>query len=323
MKNIKRNLLLPTNQRKAVQKTGRFFYSILRYVFLISVGYVVIYPLIHAISMSFRTPIDFLDPSVIWIANQFNWDNFKMAMECMDFPNSFFSTLKMEIVAAFLQVASCSIAAYGFARFKFKGKNILFACLMLTMFIPVQMTIIPTVANFSKLDFLGVLGLFDKLTGIDLRVNILDTALTFYIPAFLGVGFRSGMLIYIYIQFFKGLPKELEEASWIDGANPLRTFLSIVIPSSGVAILTVTIFSMVWHWNDYYLAVMYTSENFPMAVALSQIDVAIKANFTSDWDYTYAITMAGCLIFVLPMLIIYLFLQKWFIQSIDSVGITG
>lgn len=112
--------------------------------------------------------------------------------------------------------------------------------------VPAPMIIIPLVINFSKMDVLGILGLFQDVSGIDLRPNLLGTELTFYLPSLFAVGLRSGILIYIYIQFFKGLPSELEEAAWIDGAGPIRTFVSIAVPSSGVVILTVTIFSLIW-----------------------------------------------------------------------------
>ena len=142
-----------------------------------------------------------------------------------------------------------------------------------------------------------------------------------------GVGIRSGLFIFIYRQFFKGLPKELEEAAWIDGAGPFRTYFSIVIPLSGVAVLTVVIFSIVWHWNDYYLSSMYMSENFPLAVSLSQIrdGLQMTAGVGTGGNPVLVrnILMAGCLMFIAPVLLLYLVLQKWFIRGIETVGIVG
>lgn len=304
---------------KTKNRISAFLVGLFKYAFLITVGYIVIYPLLQAISMSFKSAVDYLDFGVTWIPNHGTLDNYKRAISNINLGESFFNTLWLEVVSAIIEVASCAIAAYGFSRFKFRGRNLLMFGLMLTMFIPPQMTIVPMMANFSHLDFFGVLNLLGKLFGTDIRPNILDTPLAFYLPSLFANGLRSGMLIYIYIQFFKGLPKELEEAAWIDGANPFRTFLSIVLPSSGVAILTVSIFSLVWHWNDYYLAVMYTTEDFPLAVALSQLPSVLKG----DYNVIYSVEMAACIIFIIPLLLVYMVLQKRFIQSIDRIGITG
>lgn len=308
---------------KVKTKISCVIIAIFKYLFLITIGYIVIYPLLHAISMSFRTSIDYLDSAVTWIPNSPTLNNYKNAISSLNLPNSFWSTIRLEIVAAVIEVVACSITAYGFSRFKFRGRNLLMFCLMLTLFIPPQMTIVPMIANFSHLDFFGILQFLSKFLKTDIRPNILDTPLTFYLPSLFSNGLRSGMLIYIYIQFFKGMPKELEEAAWIDGANPFKTYLSIVLPSSGVVILTVSIFSLVWHWNDYYLAVMYTSEDYPLAVALSQIETVVKNTISSNVNMIYSIAMAACIIFVMPLLLIYMILQKKFIQSIDRIGITG
>ena len=129
--------------------------------------------------------------------------------------------------------------------------------------------------------------------------------------------------IFIYIQFFKGLPKELEEAAWIDGAGPLKTYLRIALPSSGVVILTVSVFSLIWHWNDYYLSVMYCAQEYPLAVRLADIDSVFNTlKITSD-IVKGTTSMAACVIYILPMLIMYMVLQSKFTKSIDRVGITG
>ena len=128
------------------------------------------------------------------------------------------------LVSAAIEILMCSFIAYGMARFKARGKGVFNTLLILLILIPSQMIVVPMMMNYSKLDILGIFGLLNKLTGIDLRVNILGTPLTFYLPSLFGVGLRSGVLIYIYIQFFKGLPGELEEAAWIDGAGLFKTF---------------------------------------------------------------------------------------------------
>lgn len=137
----------------------------------------------------------------------------------MKLTNAIKSTIIYKIISALIEVAACVFTAYGFARFKFKGKGLMLGILFLTILVPDMMVLIPRMANYSKMDILGILGLFNKLTGIDLRPNILGSAAAFYLPSIFSMGLRSGIIIFIYIQFFSSFPKELEEAAWIDGAS--------------------------------------------------------------------------------------------------------
>ncbi len=312
---------------KAVLKANSVFSSLLRYIVLIAIGYIILYPLLYMVSSAIRTRDSFYDPSIIWITSEVTVENFQYAWRIMSFGSAFVNTLVYEMISAGIQIISCSIVAYGLARFEFKEKRILTFFMFLLILVPSQMMMLPIFMNYSKLDFLGLFGLIDSLTGIDIRPNVLNSVWTFYLPALLGVGIRSGIIIYIYIQFFKGLPKELEEAAWIDGAGPFKTYLRIALPSSGVVITTVTVFSLIWHWNDYSLSSMYLySESWPLAVKLNNITTA-EAIGTLRLDGSdplrIAIMMSGCLMFIIPILIVYLVLQKRFVKSIDRVGITG
>lgn len=314
---------VPSRRNRTLRRAGTLAYSVFRLVLLLAIGYIILYPLLYMLSMSVKTEAAFWDPSVVWLSKSMTIQNFKTAFEVMHFDQALLSTLRLEVVSALIEVISCAVAAYGLARFEFRGKRILMVMLLLLILLPSQMLVIPMMNNFSHLDFLGILHAAGRLLGRELRPSVLDTVWTFYLPSMLGVGLRSGVMIYIYYQFFRGLPKELEEAAWIDGSNPLRTFISIAVPSSGVVILTVTVLSVVWHWNDYYLSVMYTSDHFPLAVALAQL----RENLTviKIWDARQAatITMAGSLMFIAPVFVMYMILQRKFVKSIDRVGITG
>lgn len=308
---------------KFLKHASSVAYSVFRLALLIAIGYIVIYPVIYMISSSVKTTAAFADPSVIYIPKHITFEYYSLALEAIDYKDSIISTVKYEIVSAVIEILICSFIAYGLARFDFKGKKFLNFVLLLTILVPVQMIIVPIMTNYSQLDVIGILGLLNRFTGIDLRTNILGTVWTFYLPSIFGVGLRSGILIYIYIQFFSGLPKELEEAAWIDGAGLFRTFFSIAVPSSSVVYTTVTLFALIWHWNDYYLAVMYLSDKFPLAVRIYDIDNLITAVNIWGGGSAVAIKSAACFMFIAPMLVIYLFMQRKFVQSIDRVGITG
>lgn len=304
---------------KFLKHASSVAYSVFRLALLIAIGYIVIYPVIYMISSSVKTTAAFADSSVIYIPKHITFEYYSLALEAIDYKDSIISTVKYEIVSAVIEILICSFIAYGLARFDFKGKKFLNFVLLLTILVPVQMIIVPIMTNYSQLDVIGILGLLNRFTGIDLRPNILGTVWTFYLPSIFGVGLRSGILIYIYIQFFSGLPKELEEAAWIDGAGLFRTFFSIAVPSSSVVYTTVTLFALIWHWNDYYLAVMYLSDKFPLAVRIYDIDNLITAVNIWGGGSAVAIKSAACFMFIAPMLVIYLFMQRKFVQSIDRV----
>lgn len=310
------------------KKSGSILYSIFRLVVLLSIGFIIIYPLFYTIVTSLQSKYAFLNSTRVWIPTEFAIaENYKAAFDAMEYMKSLWSTFKNEFVSAGIEIASCAIVAYGLARFDFKLKKLYIAILFLTILVPEMMILIPRMLNYSKLDLFGILGLVDKVSGVDLRPSILDSTAAFWLPSIFGVGLRSGILIYIYIQFFKGLPYELEEAAWVDGAGPFKTFLAIALPSSGVVILTVTVFSMIWHWNDSLLSSMYLSYDFPLATQVSRLQQTLGSKyhiiFSARDPQGIGYLMAGCVLFIVPMLIVYMFIQHWFIESIDRVGITG
>ncbi len=298
-----------------------------RMILLVSIGFVIIYPLIYMIVTSLVSRTGFFNSTRVWIPESISPVlNYKVAAELMDYGKAMWSTIRYELISALIEVCACCVTAYGFARFKFKFKGALIGVLFLTILVPDMMVLIPRMANYSQMDLFGILGLLDSLTGIDLRPNILGTEAAFYLPSLFSMGLRSGIMIFIYMQFFASFPRELEEAAWIDGAGPIKTFLKIAVPSSGVAITTVLVFSLIWHWNDYLLCSMYLNEDYPLAMQLN----LLPTNLTTMGYYlnpetpeTLAFQMAGCVLFVTPMLIIYMILQRRFIESIDRVGITG
>ncbi len=313
---------------KKVKKAQTLLVSFLRFVILTSIGYVVLYPLMYMNTTAFRTGASFYDPTITWLTTKVTWSNFEYAIKGLNYFQSLKNTVLYEILPSLIQLFSCAVAAYGISRFEFKEKKLLIGLLFVIIILPSQATMLPSYVNYSHLDIFGIFGKIAEATGKDIRPNLLNTPWVFYLPALFGVGLRSGILIFIYMQFFKGFPKELEEAAWIDGSGPIRTFLSIVLPSSSVVIFTNLIFSIIWHWNDFYNAAMFLKErdNFTLAVSLAEIQNMLekyKILWNANSPSTAAIIMAACVLYILPVLIMYLFLQRKFVKSIDRVGITG
>ena len=290
--------------------------SVARWVFLISIGYIALFPLFVMISTSFMTMQDILDQSVVYIPKTLTFEHYTEALTKLNYFQALKSTVLIPVLSGLIEVATCAVTAYGFSRFDFKEKNILFGLVVLTIAVPATLLMIPQYCAFYNFDPIKLLAIINKLFGTNLSINLINTGFTMWLPSLFSVGLRSGVFIFIYRQFFKGLPKEFEEAAYVDGANPLVAFIKVIVPSSKVAITTVLVFSLVWHWNEYYTTGIFLFENNrPLSVMLGEI-----SNSTTLSSGT---RMAAALIFVLPLLIVYLILQKQFIKSIDKVGIVG
>ncbi len=289
--------------KKVLKRIPKLLYSLCRWLLLLGIFYVILFPIIYAISSSLLTDRQLIDPSIVWVPKAITFDNYKLAWEKMDYSNSFFISLILGVVSTFLQIVSCSLAAYGFARFKFKGRNILFFCVVLTILFPSQMLVVQQYALFKNM-------------------HLLNTVFTFFLPAALGQGVRAGLMIYIFRQFVKGLPKELEEAAYIDGCGSFKTFLRIVVPSMAISFLVVAILSMVWYWNETTTATMFFDNFKPLSVRLMNLKRLVAPD-GMDGNAVRNATMSGVMLFITPMLIMYIFLQRYFMQGIERSGLVG
>ena len=308
-----------------MQRTGKLLGRIVFYVVCLCLAYQLLYPVLYMISMSIREPSDMNDPSIIWVAKHFTLDNFADAIKSMNFWNAFRVSLTLCIVCGVLDVFSCAIAGYGFARFDFWGKKALFVLVIFTMVVPTETLGLPLYMRWRYADFGGIVGLFNE-QGF---VNLIGTLWPLIIPAALAMGVRSGLYIFIYRQFFINLPVALEDAAYIDGAGPYRTFFSIMLPNIKNAIITVFLFSFVWNWGEYYLSKQFLgSTDRSIMVALSAIrrDLASLSSLAgtqigSNPEKVATRVMAGCLLTAAPMLIMFIFTQRFLADSIEHIGI--
>ena len=222
-------------------------------------------------------------------------------------------------------MAVYSLVGYGFARFSFRLKKLCFAILIFTIILPPQALLIPQYLENSYFDFFFIGRLAGLFTGAPLTVNILDSVWAFYLPALCGFGVRSGILIFIFIQFYRGLPKELEDAAYIDGCGPLRTFLRIMLPNALPALITVLLFSVVWYWNDYQYAGMFLVDNQTLPLRLSNLKMVLNSAAGQQLDpYQLSVLLpAGCLLVILPPLLLYILFQRYFTESIERTGLVG
>lgn len=324
IKEMKNTLFNPHSKLVAARRTQHIAMTVFRIALFIGLSYVILYQLLYMVSNAFRSDADILDSSVIWVPKHYVLTNIKQAFVSLDYSNSLWYTFYYNIVAAFLQVAITAFVGYGFARFEFKGRGILFAVALFTIIVPAQTTIIPMFINFSNFDVLWIMKLYRLITGSDTVISILNTPAAFWLPAMFGMGIRSGLFIYIFRQFFRNMPKELEEAAMIDGCGPYYTFFHIMLPNAGTILLTGSIFSMVWYYNDYYLNTMFADKHPMLTVSLSHLSMAIGEFVSlSDQQLIKIRVQAGCLLVILPPLILYFIVQRKFTQGIERSGIVG
>ena len=307
-------VLLATKKKKA-KRVGGVAYSVFRICFLIGLAFVILYPLLYMVSLAVRQPTDLLDITVVWIPKNFTWDNLRRVMVKIDYWNSLGKTASISLLCSVLQCFSCSLAGYGFARFKFKLRGPLFVLVLLTLMVPPQIVMMPSYVNYVN---------FTTATGIP----TINTLIPLALPALFGQGLRSGLFIVIFRQFFKGLPLELEDAAYIDGCAPRSAFWRVVLPNAGSILLIVFLFSLVWYWNDYFNVSLYYNEAQPLSSVVTNLEQNLITSFNEFGTHYTGQEMkifvhTACLLFVLPMLIIYLFLQKQFTQSIVNAGIVG
>lgn len=302
-------------RRKAiVDKAWPFF----RFVIIFGLSFVILYPLIYMISCTFRDRGDMSDPTVMWIPRNYTLTVLKETIKAMDFWNTLTNTLVLNIGCSLVQVVSCAITGYGFARFKFKGKGILFGIVIMMILVPTQVISLPLYTQFR---YFGIKGLFS--------INLIDTMWTMYLPALTANGIRSGLMILIFRQFFKGLPRELEDAAYIDGCGPFKTFIRVMVPNAASSFLTVFLFSVVWYWNDYYVSSTFFTENHTVALMLQNLDSQLKLALFNDANVEISPREqivwkeAGCLLSITPILLMYTFLQKYFTEGIERSGLVG
>lgn len=301
-------------RKAAVEKVWPFF----RFVIIFGLSFVILYPLIYMISCTFRERSDMSDPTVMWVPRNYTLQVLKETIKAMDFWNTLKNTLILNIGCSFVQVLSCAVTGYGFARFKFKGKGLLFGVVIMMILVPPQVISLPLYTQFR---YFGIKGLFS--------LNLIDTMWTMYLPAITANGIRSGLMILIFRQFFKGLPRELEDAAYIDGCGPFKTFVRVMVPNAASAFLTVFLFSVVWYWNDYYVSSTFFTQNNTVALMLQNLDSQLKIALFNDATVEISPREqivwkeAGCLISIMPILLLYTFLQKHFTEGIERSGLVG
>ncbi|WP_307468969.1 carbohydrate ABC transporter permease [Paenibacillus harenae] len=309
----------------SLESWKRGLWTIVRLVLIIGLSFVILYPIIQKISTSIKDKADMYSPIVVFIPEHFTLDNFKQAITIMDYWKTLVNTIGLSTMTTILTAVSCAFAGYAFARLKFKGSNLLFAGVILTILVPPTTILIPIYMNLKDFTLLGLVPL---LTG-GKSINLLDSYWPFILTSITANSLKAGLYIFIFRQFFRGIPKEVEEAAYIDGAGIGSTFLRIMLPNATPSIITVLLFSFVWQWNDSFFTTTYLTSSKVMSTQLTSLpynlQIMLEGGATTNKDpfFMSMVQDTGILLAILPLVILYLFVQRYFVESIERTGIVG
>jgi ABC-type glycerol-3-phosphate transport system permease component len=309
----------PDQTKSFLNSVKNFLVNLLRAAILIGVGYVILSPVIGIIVNSISSNKDAYNPMVFVLPQFPTLERYALAIERMNYFPTMFRDLLYTLTLTALQLLVCSMVGYGFARFDFPLKKLLFGCVVVMIVIPAHTIMLPLYMTFKSFDPFGIVSAIKGTPGI------MGTVVPMYIMTLLGCGVRSGLYIYIFNQFFRGLPKEIEEAALVDGCGVWYTYFRIMLINAMPAVITVAVFSIVWQFNDtFYAKLFLISEDVVISKKISSLQ-AVIANVDKILDTTIQELYldAGIVLIILPILIIYLVLQKYFIEGVERSGIVG
>jgi multiple sugar transport system permease protein len=308
----------PTNQKMNWLKIKKWLFGfklqdgnlikMLMYFILVIIGFVYLYPILHMLSTSMKSLSDLLNPMVSIVPTALYTKNFQDAFQTLLYFETMKTSLQVTLLPAIFQTLIASFVGYGFARFEFPLKKMWLALVIATYIIPPQVTMIPRYVLFFN-------------------IGILESVWSIILPSTLGQGLNSAIFILIFYQFYKMIPKALDEAASIDGANKFYIYFKIAIPLSIPSFITSFLFSFVWYWNETYISTLYLGrsvETLQMRLAnfVSAYNSIMGGSGNADY-LNEAIRMAATLLIILPMLVVYFIMQRFFIEGIDKTGITG
>lgn len=273
------------------------------------VAFLYLQPVIYMASTSLKSVADLIDPATFLIPSQLYLQNYIDGWNGLHYPQAVTNSLILAFCGSVLQVFSCALTGYALARLQFPGKRIFFFLTLLTFMIPPQITVVPLYMIYHKLGLLG-------------------TPFVFLIPASFGQGVRSALFIMIFWQFFLSQPKALEEAAKMDGASIFRLFFRIMLPLAGAACLVVFLFSFIWYWNLSYEAALFLGNDFtPLSLRLAMLEKELMGNAAVNFHagvgkdpIAEGPKMAAAFLIILPPLIIYTIMQRWFTEGIERTG---
>ncbi len=309
-----------------------------RFLIMLGISYVILSPFFSRFTQSFMAREDFMNPTVSLIPKTLSMDIYKYIITENQYFRALGTTAALSLICAVLQTFTCCMVGYGLSKFKFKGKKIIFGLVIMTMIIPPSTLRIALIEHFNYFDLATIFGIagdgwqmkgiIELITGDTLKLT--GSFAPLVILSIIGCGFKNGLYIFMMMQFFKGVPDELEESAYVDGSGAFRTFIQIILPLSIPMMITLFLFSFSWQWTDEF----YTTIFFPKSAVLDTVfltDVykipktieAVSQNLGGQNLYHSAVRNTAGMLIIAPLILVYLFGQRYLVQGIERSGLVG
>lgn len=310
------------NTTSALARGGKsFLLKLVQFIILAGICYVILAPILGILVGSIMSDSDAYNPMVYMIPSSPTFQKYARVIKTIKYFPTMGRDVLYTIALLLIQIFVCSMVGYGFARFNFPGKNILFGCVVVMIVIPTNSIMLPLYMTFRSFNPFGLV----KLLNGGKAANLMGTVVPMFIMTALASGLRSGLYIYIFNQFFRGLPKEIEEAAFVDGAGVWYTYFRIMLRNATPAIITVAVFSLVWQYNDtFYSNLFRISEDVVLSKKISSLTATISDTYKIlDRTVLNLYLDAGIVLLMVPIVIVYLVLQKQFVEGVERSGIVG
>jgi len=313
---------LSSYKKKKIAKN--IFISVVRFILLFGLCFLIIQPILNKISISFMTEEDLYDPVVINIPGHFTTENYRLSYQIMSYKEAFKNSMIVSLTIATLQVLVCTFVGYGFARYEFPFKKFWFGAVLLMIIVPPQVISTSLYLHFRFFDVLGIIRL---ITGHAINLN--GSVLPYYMMSAGCMGLKNGLYIYLIRQFFRNIPKDIEEAAYVDGCGTLRTFFTIMLPDARPILTSCFLFAFVWQWTDGFYSSMFLGTTKLVSTSLSRIVDSLSSFIMRELGiqssisvaYSNCILSTGTLMIILPLIVLYLFAQRGFVESLSQTGI--
>lgn len=283
---------LPASRRRRLQYAVN---RIVIYALLLAGSAVTLLPFVWLVRSSLMNPTQIFGYPIEWIPNPFVWSNYREALTAVPFDRYFFNTMVIEALTLAGTLLTATVTAFSFSRLRWRGRNVIFGILLSGLMLPYAATLIPTFIMWQKLDAIG-------------------TIAPLVVPSWFGGGIFN---IFLLRQFFMTIPRDLDEAAYLDGATPLEVLIRIIIPLSRPALIVVAVFTSINVWNDFLGPLIYLSDDAQYTVALGLR--SFSGLYTAQWDYLMAASTAV----LLPVVILFFIAQRYFVEGITLTGIKG
>lgn len=304
--------MMKINRDRFKRKTIQGIWSFFRLVLIFGLCFIILYPFIIKILAACMSQADLLDSTVKYVPKNFSTHFWKFAWERLDLANSGMLSLVLALFSAIIQVIVCTMVGYGLARFKFKGRNIAFITVILILLVPSQ---VYSIAQYLNFRYFGV---------GDLTVNLIDNVLPVFLLSLGCMSTKQCLYIYLMREFFRDLPKDLENAAYIDGASIGKTFTKIVLPNAKGMMITIFLFAFCWQWTDTEFSSLYFSSKSTLPMRVIGSYMVVKGQVSSTDPLGTAIARAAAtIIVILPVVLLAVICQRFLVRSISRSGMAN